>query len=205
MLKVALTGNVASGKTTVAEIWSGAGIPLVRADDLAREVVVPGSQGLSRVVEAFGEEVLLEDGTLARTELRDRIVEDAGERRRLEEILHPLIGALRDSWMKSQEKAGATLVVAEIPLLFEVGLEGEYDVVVLVSAPSEERLRRLVADRGMTEDAASGLMATQIPDEEKVSKADYLLDNSGTGEDLEIRSLALLDLLRARARKGDGR
>ena len=200
MIKVALTGNVASGKSTVARIWSDAGVPVIRADDLAREVVAPGSDGLSRVVEEFGEAVLNPDGTLDRIGLRSRIFRNPDERTRLEKILHPRIGSLRDTWVARQNEDGTPLVVAEIPLLYEAGLEPEYDLVVLVVSPVEERLRRLMEDRRFDEGEASRMMAAQIPADEKLGRADYVLENGGTKEDLELRSLALLDLLRARAR-----
>lgn len=200
MMKVALTGNVASGKSAVARIWSDAGVPVIRADDLAREVVEPGSEGLTRVVDAFGGEILGEGGSLDRAGLRSRVFRDPGARRRLEGILHPLINALRLEWVARHEAGGTPLVVAEIPLLYEVGLEKEYDAVVLVVAPPGERLRRLTVDRELPEEEAILVMEAQIPQEQKLPLADYVLDNGGSLEDLEIRCLSLLDLLRARAR-----
>jgi len=201
MLKVALTGNVGSGKSTVTRIWSDAGIPVIRADDLAREVVATGSDGLARVVEEFGAEVLQVDGSLDRTVLRHRVFLNSGERARLEGILHPLIGSLRDAWVARHAASKTALVVAEIPLLYEAGLEKDYDAVVLVVVPPKERLRRLMGDRGGNEEEWSRVMAAQMPTEEKLPLADYVLENGGSREDLEIRCLALLDLLRARARK----
>ncbi len=203
MLKVALTGNVGSGKSTVARIWSDAGIPVVRADDLAREVVTPGSDGLSRVVDEFGEDVLRADGSLDRAGLRERVFRDPGERAILEGIIHPLVRSLRDAWVARHEVGRTSLVVAEIPLLYEVGLEKDYDAVVLVVAPPQERIRRLMADRGLEEEEATLVMASQIPTEEKLPLADYVLENGGSREELEIRCLALLDLLRSRARWSD--
>jgi len=205
MLKVALTGNVGSGKSTVTRIWSDAGIPVIRADDLAREVVAPGSDGLARVVEEFGAEVLQADGLLDRTVLRHRVFSNSGERARLEGILHPLIGSLRDAWVVRHAASNTALVVAEIPLLYEAGLEKDYDAVVLVVVPPKERLRRLIGDRGGNEEEWSRVMAAQMPTEEKLPLADYVLENGGSREDLEIRCLALLDLLRARARKREDR
>jgi dephospho-CoA kinase len=203
MLKVALTGNVGSGKSTVARIWSDTGIPVVRADDLAREVVAAGSEGLARVVEEFGGDVLQADGSLDRISLRERVFRDPGDRTRLEGILHPLIRSLRDDWVTGHEAGGTPMVVAEIPLLYEVGLEKDFDAVVLVVAPPLERLRRLMADRGLEKDEASRILAAQMPTEEKLPLADYVLENGGSVEDLEIRCLALLDLLRARARRSE--
>ena len=108
---------------------------------------------------------------------------------------------MREEWMEARRAEGQAMAVAEIPLLFEVGLEGDYDVVVLVDAPLEERLRRLREDRGLDEEEARKMMDAQIPAGEKRESADYVIDNDGTPEDLKIRGLALLDLLRARARK----
>jgi dephospho-CoA kinase len=154
------------------------------------------------VVEAFGDQVLGRDGSLDRGALRERAFGDARQRERLEAILHPRIRALRDAWMREQDAAGEPLVVAEIPLLFEVGMEGEFDAVILIDAPEEERLRRLIEERGLTERAARSIMDAQMPSAQKRSRADFVLDNGGTREELEDRALALLDLLRARSRKG---
>jgi dephospho-CoA kinase len=203
MLTVALTGNVASGKTTVAEIWAREGVPVIRADDLARMVVAPGTTGLERVIRAFGKDVMGPDGSLDRAKLRAIVFGDEAERKRLEGILHPLIEMLRRKWLSEREAEGASLVIAEIPLLFEVGLEGSFDGVVIVTAPPSECLRRLVEYRGLDELEASRIMAAQIPMEEKLPKSDYVLENGGSQEDLETRALALLDLLQARARTGE--
>jgi dephospho-CoA kinase len=201
-MTVALTGNVASGKSTVAGLWRQAGVAVVRADDLAREVVAPGSEGLQAVVAVFGSDVLRGDGSLDRDALRDRVFKDEGERRVLEEILHPRIRAFRNRWLAQRHAEGVSLAVAEIPLLFEAGLEGDFDAVVLVDAPEEERLRRLVEDRGISEEEALRMMAAQIPATEKRARADFVLDNDGTPEELRERSLALLDLFRSRVRAG---
>jgi dephospho-CoA kinase len=199
-MAVALTGNAAAGKSTVAGMWAAAGVPVVRADDLAREAVAPGSEGLAEVVATFGPEILQADGSLDRGALRDRVFRNPGERARLEEILHPRIGALRDRWMALRREGGAPLAVAEIPLLFEVGLQGDYDVVVCVDAPEELRLERLVKDRGLQEEDARRIMSSQVPSPEKRRRSHFVLDNDGSREELLERSLALLDLLRARAR-----
>jgi len=205
MMTVALTGNAAAGKSTVARIWTEAGIPVIRADDLAREVVAVGSPGLSAVVEAFGAEILEEDGSLNRDVLRDRVCRDREERRRLEEILHPRIRVLRDLWMMQMREDGHLLVVAEIPLLFETGSEGDYEAVVLVHAPEDDRIRRLVEDRGLKKKEARRIVDSQLPSDAKRGRAHYVLDNLGTPGELKERSLALLDLLRAKARRGGSR
>jgi len=187
MMKVAVTGNVASGKSTFSQIWARGGIPLVQADELAREVVEPGTEGLAAVVEAFGREILSEDGRLNRRALGELVFGDPESRTRLEGILHPLILARRNRWMAEREGEGVG------------GLEGSFDVVVFVDAPHEERLRRLRGDRGLEEDEAKRMMDAQISPEEKRARADYVVHNAGSLEDLEIRALALLDLLLARS------
>ncbi len=201
MLKVALTGNAASGKTTVARLWARAGIPVIQADDLARQAVAPGSPGLRRVAETFGTGVLRDDGSLDRDLLRDRVFGDPDARKRLEAILHPLIGSAREATEERLEREGARMAVAEIPLLFEVGLESAYDLVVLVRAPREESIRRMVEDRGLDTEEAERILAAQMPSDVKLSRSDFVLDNGGTPEDLAVRAMALLDLLLARARR----
>lgn len=196
MIVVRLTGNVASGKSTVARIWAEAGVPVVSADDLAREVVRPGSAGLARVVEAFGEEVLDSRGRLDRDRMRDLVFRDPEARRRLESILHPLIAAQRDRWLAEQQAAGAGLVVAEIPLLFEAGLEGEVDRVVVVDAPDEERVRRMVEDRGQDPDEARRILAAQLPASGKREQAHHVLENRGSPGELRVAALRLLEELR---------
>jgi dephospho-CoA kinase len=192
---------VASGKTLVARIWADTGVPVILADELAREVVEPGSEGLAEIVAVFGEEVLREDGTLHREALGERVFQRAEERKTLEGILHPRIQLLREAWMSRQREAGSPLAVSEIPLLFEGGLEQDFDAVVLVDAPREERLRRLTDDRGLAIERAEAVMDVQMPAREKRARADFVLDNGGSREELKERALALLDLLRARARR----
>jgi dephospho-CoA kinase len=199
MMKVALTGNVASGKSALARIWVREGVPLVSADELARDAVRPGSPGLEAVVASFGAGVMKGDGTLDRDALRHRVFGDPGERRKLEGILHPLIRTLREEWMQREAAKGSRLAVAEIPLLFEAGLEGEFDAVVFVDAPEVERLRRLTELRGLAVEEARRIMDSQMPAEEKRQRASFVVFNAGTLEELEVKGLALLDLLRARA------
>jgi dephospho-CoA kinase len=200
-LTVALTGSFASGKSTVLRIWEEAGVPVVSADQLSRLAVAPGSEGLEAVLQAFGDEVLSPDGTLDRAEMRRRVFSDPSARARLEAILHPRIAAQRERWLDARRREGAPLVAAEIPLLFELGLEPEYDVTVFVDAPEEVRLARALADpaRGLEEEEARRIMATQMDPAEKRRRADHVLPNQSSAQDLEVRALALLDELRAGA------
>jgi len=185
MYRVALTGNIASGKSTVARIWAGLGAVLVDADELARRAVAPGTAGLAAVVGRFGPEVLAGDGTLDRAAIRGVVFGDEAARRDLERILHPAIGRLRAEEDARLEDAGAALVVHVIPLLFEVGLEAEFDDVVLVDAPEELRLRRLVELRGLPEPEARRMIASQMPSSSKRGRATLIVDNAGSREALE--------------------
>lgn len=194
-LTVGLTGNIASGKSTVAELWRRAGVPVVGADEVAREVVAPGTPGLEAVRAVFGSEVIAADGTLDRARLRDIVFRDDEARARLEAITHPRIRERMDRWIEEQRAEGHALVVAEIPLLFETGREADFDRVVFVDAPAEVRLARLVGDRGMNGDEARRLMAAQGDAAGKRARAHHILDNAGTPSELEAAASALLDEL----------
>ena len=204
MVTVALTGNVGSGKSTVAAIWQEAGIPVLSADAVAREVVKPGTTGLSAVVDAFGPDVLDDTGALDRDAMRRVVFDDPDARARLESILHPLIGARRDRWVEERREEGAVLVVAEVPLLFEVGLETEFDSSVMVAATRDVCLERLTESRGLSREEGLKIWSAQMDPAEKESRADYVIHNNGTLADLRDRALALLDLLRARSRSTGG-
>ena len=197
MVSVALTGSVGSGKSEVARFWANAGVPVVSADELSRQAVGPGSEGLAEVLQAFGGGVLGPDGALDRTHMRARVFQDEAARRRLESILHPRVRELRDVWIRERRAEGNSLVVSEIPLLFEVGLDSEFDVIVVVDAPTEERLRRLVHRRGLDENEARRIMAVQMDPVEKRRRADHVLVNDGSLADLRQRALALLEQLRS--------
>lgn len=199
MLQVALTGNVASGKSAVAEIWARHGVPVVNADDLARQAVAPRTDGLAEVRREFGDAVMSADGSLDRGALRERVFGDDAARRALEAIVHPRVWALRDEWMRQRRAEGHPLVVAEIPLLFETGRQGDFDLTVLVDARPEERLRRMRTFRGLDEEQARRIMAAQMDPVRKRSLADFVLDNDDTLDELERRAVALLAELRERA------
>jgi len=199
VLNVALTGNVGSGKSTVAARWAGAGVPVVSADELSRQAVLPGSPGLAEIRAEFGDDVVASDGTLDRARLRDLVFTDEGRRRTLERIVHPRIRELRDAWVRRQAEEGAPLVVSEIPLLFETGAEKGFDVVVLVDAPAPARKERLQRDRGLTADEAGRIMESQMDPAEKRGRADVIIDNDGTREELVAAADRVLEDLRARA------
>jgi dephospho-CoA kinase len=188
MLRVGLTGNIASGKSTVARVWERLGAAVIDADVLARRAVEPGMPALRRIAEAFGPDVLAADGRLDRAALRRIVFRDPEARARLEAIVHPEVARLRDEEESALAAQGAEIVVHDVPLLFEVGLEGAFDVVVLVDAPEAIRLERLVRDRGLDETEARRMIDAQIPAAEKRGRADYIIENDGTLQELERRA-----------------
>jgi dephospho-CoA kinase len=198
-LRVGLTGNVASGKSTVAARWRAAGIPVLDADAVAREVVAPGSAALAEIRGAFGDGVIGPDGSLDRAELRGRVFADPEARRRLEEITHPAIAARVDRWLAARVDEGAEVAVVEIPLLFEAGREGAVDHIVFVDAPVQTRLRRMVDDRGLESEAARAIISAQGDPNEKRRRSHDVLDNDGSRSELEAAADALLARLRDRA------
>lgn len=199
MLSVALTGNVAAGKSAVAELWREAGVPVVSADVLAREAVAPGSPGLQEIREAFGDDVLTAGGALDRDAMRARVFADPAARERLEAIVHPRVWAARESWLKARRAQGADVVVSEIPLLFETGRQGDFDVTVLVDAPEPERLRRLVELRGLDAGEAQRIMDAQMDPATKRDLADIVLVNDGSLADLASRAAEVLASLQGAA------
>lgn len=184
MLLVALTGNIASGKSTVASRLQDRGAWLIDADVLSREAVVPGSPALRAIRERWGEAVIAPDGSLDRGALRRIVFADAAEREALDGIVHPEVERLRNAEVARARAAGARVVVADIPLLFEKGLQDRFDLVVLVDAPDATRLERLVTLRGLSLGEASGMMRAQMPAAEKRALADIVIDNAGTLDDL---------------------
>lgn len=204
VLSVAVTGNIASGKSSLLRIWERAGVPVISADDLARAVVEPGTAGLREVVRVFGDEVLEPDGQLDRSRLRDRVFRDEDARRKLESILHSRIRDLREAWLREQGWRGVELVATEIPLLFETGYARGVDVTIVVDAPPAVRLERLVRVRGLDAEEAARIMSTQADAADKRAMADHVIPNDGTPADLEQRALELLARLRARIRRERG-
>ncbi len=198
MLSVAITGNIASGKSTVLRAWAREGVPVISADELAREVVEPGTDGLREVVRAFGADMLAPDGRLDRGRLRDRVFRDEEARRRLESILHPGIRDLRAKWLVDQRCLGEELVAAEIPLLFETGYAHGVDLTIVVHAPAPVRLERLVCSRGLGVEEASRIMSAQRDAEESTTMAHHVIRNEGSLAELERRALDLLSELRTR-------
>jgi dephospho-CoA kinase len=204
MLKVGLTGNVAAGKSTVADVWRALGATVIDADELARRAVDPGTPAYAAIAAEWGDEVVEPDGALDRAALRRIVFSDPGARERLEQIVHPAVAGLRDELYREAEGRGEKVVVADIPLLFEVGLVDEFDVVVLVDAPEEVRLVRMVGDRGMDPEEARRVIAAQMPSELKRARADYVIENTGTLGEVRRRAMAVWNELLRRGEAAGG-
>lgn len=203
MLRVGLTGGIGSGKSSVAAMLTASGAVVIDSDRLAREVVDPGTPGLARVVEAFGQDLLAADGTLDRAAMASLVFTDPTARQRLEAIIHPLV---RDRAAQLQRAAAAenpdVIVVQDVPLLLETGRHRHFDVIVVVDAPVEVAERRLVSDRGYTPDEARRRVAAQATREQRNAIADLVLDNSGTKADLLRQVQQLWQELSRRAAAG---
>lgn len=177
MRRIGLTGGIGSGKSTVAHLFADRGAFVVDADRIAREVVAPGTPGLAEVVATFGPGVLSAEGSLDRAALASIVFADPAARQRLNEITHPRIAA-RTAEIMAALPADA-IVIHDVPLLVESGLAGAYDLVVVVDAPDETRVARLVG-RGMDEEDARARIASQSSREERLAAADIVIDNSGS-------------------------
>jgi dephospho-CoA kinase len=182
VLKLGLTGGIGAGKSTVSRRLAERGAVVIDADLLAREVVEPGTDGLAEVVDAFGAGVLRPDGGLDRGALGRLVFTDEAARSRLNAILHPRIAALTASRMAAA--GGDAIVVHDVPLLVENRMGAAYHLVLVVHAAESERIRRLVADRGMPEADARSRVAAQADDQARRAAADVWLDNSGTPQEL---------------------
>lgn len=187
MLLVGLTGNIASGKSAVAAMLVAKGATLIDADVLARRAVRVGTPGYDAIVKRWGSEILSPDGVLDRAALRRRVFDNPDELAQLNAIVHPEVGRMRDEMVAEATERGDRIVVADIPLLFENNLIDDFDRIVLVDAPRPLRLERLVRDRQLRETEAMAMIARQMPAELKRARADFVIDNDGTHEQLRAR------------------
>ena len=174
--RIGLTGGIACGKTTVANLFAALGVPVIDTDLLAREVVAPGTPLLAQVAAHFGPAVLTKDGSLDRRELRSRIFADAAERRWLEELTHPAIRALTDE--RCDAAAGPYSIVA-IPLLVETAGAARFDRVLVVDCDPALQLARLVSRDGITRDHAQTMLAAQATREQRLAVANDVIHNDG--------------------------
>jgi dephospho-CoA kinase len=188
MLHVGLTGNAGAGKSSVAALFARWGASVIDSDELARECVRPGSAVLAKIREVFGDGVLGADGGLDRAAMRSLAFSDAGAREQLEAILHPAIRARYRELLGEARARGDAIVIGVVPLLYETGMEGDFDLVVLVDAPLEVRVGRLVEKRGLAAAEARALVAAQMPAEEKRARAAFIIDNDSDLTTLERRA-----------------
>jgi dephospho-CoA kinase len=188
-----LTGGIGSGKSTVACRFRERGVPVIDADELAREAVAIGSEGLPRIVARFGDAVLGPDGELDRKRLAAVVFEDDQARRDLNAIVHPLVAAGAAERTRTLEARGEPLACYEVPLLYENRLESVLSPIVVVFVPPDVQVTRAVARDSSSEHEAQARVRAQLPLSEKAARADYVIDNSGAIEDTLKRADEVLD------------
>jgi len=195
-VRVGLTGGIASGKSSVSGILRELGAVVIDADQLAREVVAKGTPGLERVVGAFGPDVLTADGEMDRAKVGAIVFADEEQRRVLEAIVHPLV--FERIVALEAAASEADLVVHDIPLLAESGRAATFDAVIVVDAPADLQVERMVRDRGWTREEAEARIAAQASREDRRAIATYVVDNTGTLDDLRQRVTEVVSELRGR-------
>jgi dephospho-CoA kinase len=181
--RIALTGGIATGKSHVRAQFEAVGVPAIDADVLARRVVVPGTAGYDAVVRRFGGEVLNATGGLDRRALAAIVFADPAARRDLEAIIHPAVQQATDEWFATLDPATHRFAIADIPLLYEVGRQGAFDAVIVVACDPETQVRRVMARDAVSETEARQRLAAQMPIEDKVRRAHYVIRTEGTIED----------------------
>jgi dephospho-CoA kinase len=206
MLNVALTGNIASGKSTVVDLFKQWGATVIDADMLAREAQAPGGAVLAAIAKRFGADVLASDGSLDRAALRAKVMGDDTALSALNALVHPAVQQRRLELQRIARERGDAILVNDIPLLFEVLDPAQFDTVVLVDAPVPVRRTRLRALRGLTNEDADRMIAAQMPAERKRGQSQYIIENEGTVAALEKQAKAVFAELRRRAaRAGVGK
>jgi dephospho-CoA kinase len=199
MLNVALTGNIAAGKSAVAELFRRWGATVIDADEIVREVQAPGGPVIRQIAERFGRSVVGADGSLDRPALRRQVMADPEALAALNRLVHPAVHARRAELVAAAAARGDRVVVSDIPLLFEAADPSEFDVVVLVDAPEEVRLARLIEHRGLDGDEARRMIGAQMPAQDKRACSDYVIENDGDRAALERAAWAVWRALQSRA------
>ena len=203
MFLVGLTGNIGSGKSTVAQLLSERGTTIIDADTLARRAVETGTDAHRAIVERWGTSVVAPDGGVDRAALRRAVFTDPAELEQLNAIVHPEVERMRGELVERARQRGDLLVVCDIPLLFEARMTDRFDRIVLVDAPRPTRHARLVRERGLRETEAMDMIVAQMPAELKRARADIVIDNDGTLTALEHRVADVWEELRIAAEAAD--
>jgi dephospho-CoA kinase len=199
MLLVGLTGNIASGKSTVARMLVERGATVIDADELAREAVEPGTPALTAIRQRWGDAVLDPGGTLDRDALRNVVFSDPEQLDALNRIVHPDVERRREEAVEAARARGDRIVVCDIPLLFEKKMVDLFDLIVLVDAPRPMRLERVTGARGIPAEEAMAMIAAQMPSDLKRARADFVIANGGTLDELRRQVDATWTALRAAA------
>jgi dephospho-CoA kinase len=197
MLHIGLTGNIASGKSTVTELFRRWGATVIDADVLAREAQRPGTPVFAAIVERFGHQVVRADGELDRAVLRDHVMGASAERAALNAIVHPEVRRRATALIEDARRAGVRIVVNDIPLLFETDDPERFDAVVLVDAPPALRRARLMQHRGLSADEADAMLAAQMSADAKRPRSTHVIDNAGDLAAVERSARAVWDQLEA--------
>lgn len=195
---IGLTGGIGSGKSTVAQLLVQQGWVLVDADRIARDIVEPGQPALTELADAFGQDILLPNGSLDRGLLASRAFASREKTDLLNSITHPRIQEETQARFEAARQGGADFVVYDMPLLVDKGLHKDMDATIVVDVDVEERVRRLVEYRGLEEGDARRRIAAQIPDDVRRAAADFVIDNNGSREALDAQVAGVVEKLRAR-------
>jgi dephospho-CoA kinase len=196
--RVALTGGIATGKTHVRVAFDRLDVPTIDSDTLARHAVAPGTPGLKAVVQRFGRDVLDVSGALDRRKLGDVVFADPEARKALEAIVHPEVRDATERWFASLDAAQHAYAVADIPLLYEVGRDSDFEAVIVVACDPAAQLRRLMDRDRLSEDDARRRIGAQMPIDEKARRADYVIRTDGTLEETERQVGTVFQRLNAR-------
>jgi dephospho-CoA kinase len=188
VVKIAVTGSAGSGKTSVCDRFRELGLKVISSDSLAREAVAPDTAAYEMIVDSFGEQILKKDGTLNRRMLRRMMITDDDTRKTLEQCIHPEINKLMHLKMVEAEKESAPVVIIEVPLLFEFGMESRFDAIIVVTSDRELQIKRLMNRDAVTRREAKSLLSVQIPDKEKIERSEFVIENSGSPAEM-VRSV----------------
>lgn len=185
MARIAITGGAASGKSTVCSYLERKGLPVISLDAVARDVVLPGMPAYNAIVDHLGKGVICPDGSLNRAMLRDIITRDPDQKKRIEGWVQPQILRVMDQRIQDYEKQGMAAVVVEVPLLFELNMEKDFDINILAAVSPDIQIQRLMERDSVPEEGARSLVKIQMPLEEKKMRADIIVENNGSPEELD--------------------